>query len=130
MPQGALNLTREAKRRSEEAALQVQGIEATGGMLALSETQRKQTTKTIESSKENFDEKQAENQRKLDEVLTQIDNLQGKIPDLNKQVSKWATYETFGSKIWGTLESLDNDQGPRTLYFEVRSRELSLCMCK
>ena len=87
MPQGALNLTREAKRRSEEAALQVQGIEAAGGMLALSETRRKQTTKTIDSSKDQFDETQADNQQKLDEVLAQIDNLEGKIPDLNKKVS-------------------------------------------
>ena len=99
MPQGALNLTREAKKRSEEAALQVQGIEATGGMLALSETQRKQTTKTIDSSKDNFDEKQAENQQKLDEVLQQIGNLEGKIPDLNKQVSK---------SVDGVLEKLHN----------------------
>ena len=87
MSQGALNLTREAKRRSEEAALQVQGIEAAGGMLALSETRRKQTTKTIDSSKDQFDETQSDNQQKLDEVLAQIDNLEGKIPDLNKKVS-------------------------------------------
>ena len=56
-------------------------------MLALSETRRKQTTKTIDSSKDQFDETQADNQQKLDEVLAQIDNLEGKIPDLNKKVS-------------------------------------------
>lgn len=89
--EGALNLTREAKRRSEEAALQVQGIEAAGGMLALSETRRKQTTKTIDSSKDQFDETQSDNQQKLDEVLAQIDNLEGKIPDLNKKVCDGTT---------------------------------------
>ena len=56
-------------------------------MLALSETRRKQTTKTIDSSKDQFDETQSDNQQKLDEVLAQIDNLEGKIPDLNKKVS-------------------------------------------
>ena len=66
--------------------MQVQGIEATGGMLALSEQRRKQTTKTIDSSKEQFDETQADNQQKLDEVLAQIDGLERKIPDLNKKV--------------------------------------------
>ena len=55
-------------------------------MLALSEQRRKQTTKTIDSSKEQFDETQADNQQKLDEVLAQIDGLERKIPDLNKKV--------------------------------------------
>ncbi len=86
--EGALNLTREAKRRSDDAALQVRGIEAEGGILANSEKQRKATEKLMNSSKDQFTLTQSQNQQKLEDVLDQIANLEGKIPGLNKQVGK------------------------------------------
>lgn len=84
--EGALNLTREAKRRSDDAALQVRGIVTDGGMLKNSEKQRRATEKLMNSSREQFTITQGQNQQKLEDVLAQIANLEDKIPDLNKQV--------------------------------------------
>ena len=84
--EGALNLTRQAKRRSDDAAMQVRGIEADGGALANSEFQRKATDKLMNNSKIQFTNTQNQNQGKLDDILEQIDNLEGKIPDLNRQI--------------------------------------------
>ena len=84
----------------------MQGIEATGGMLALSEQRRKQTTKTIDSSKEQFDETQADNQQKLDEVLAQIDGLERKIPDLNKKVIDSVIYINHDVDMFSTSSFL------------------------
>eukprot|EP00094_Tigriopus_californicus_P009037 TCALIF_08711-PA protein Name:"Similar to LanB1 Laminin subunit beta-1 (Drosophila melanogaster)" AED:0.08 eAED:0.08 QI:0/0.86/0.81/1/0.86/0.87/16/623/1807 len=84
--EGALNLTRQAKRRSDEAAVQVRGIETEGGLLANSEKQRKATETLMNTSKDQFTSTQEQNQQKLNDILVQIDNLEAKIPDLNRQI--------------------------------------------
>lgn len=84
--EGALNLTRQAERRSYEAALQVRGIEAEGGLLTNSEKKRKATETLMNTSRDQFTSTQEQNQQKLNDILVQIDNLEAKIPDLNRQI--------------------------------------------
>ncbi len=84
--EGALNLTREAKRKSDEARRRVDNVQRDGGQLADSEIQRRATETLMNTSRVPFKETQEQNQETLEEIINQIANLESKIPGLNQQV--------------------------------------------
>eukprot|EP00096_Caligus_rogercresseyi_P003697 TRINITY_DN1712_c0_g1_i1.p1 TRINITY_DN1712_c0_g1~~TRINITY_DN1712_c0_g1_i1.p1 ORF type:complete len:716 (-),score=171.97 TRINITY_DN1712_c0_g1_i1:97-2244(-) len=84
--EGALNLTRIAKSKSDEAASNVREISFPGGSLYSSESRRKATETQIQNSGSQFTETQNQNQGTLQNIIQQISNLEDKIPDLNKQI--------------------------------------------
>ena len=89
--QGALNLTREAKIRSEEAAAKVAQIQREGGDLLNSAQLRIATEKRMNRSRTDFESTQRQNEEALEEINNQIKKLDNKIPDLNRQVCDGAT---------------------------------------
>ncbi|XP_040566371.1 laminin subunit beta-1 isoform X1 [Lepeophtheirus salmonis] len=84
--EGALNLTRMAKSKSDEAAANVRQINLPGGDLFASQSRRKDTETVIQTSGQYFAETQTQNQETLQNIIQQISNLENKIPDLNKQI--------------------------------------------
>ncbi len=89
--EGALNLTREAKRRSEEAATKVRSVQADKGELDMSEQQRKATEQLMSNAREHFSSTQSQNRRTLQEIVSQILSLESKIPELNRQICDGTT---------------------------------------
>ena len=83
--EGALNLTREARQNSEEAARKVEDIKAANGPLANSEQNRLATQNVMKNSGVDFKKTQQENQETLQGVVQEIQKLENKIPGLNKQ---------------------------------------------
>lgn len=84
--EGALNLTKEARSKSEEAKRKVDMVQMEGGLLRDSETQRRATESMINNTQIDFEDTQSQNQQTLDNIVDQIGNLESKIPGLNKQV--------------------------------------------
>ena len=84
--EGALTLTQEALEKSEAAKLKVEKVSSDTGFLTNSETQRKATERLMEKTQNDFQSTQSENQGTLDNIITQIEHLEEKIPGLNKQV--------------------------------------------
>ena len=84
--EGALTLTREAAKKSEDAKQKVELVSLPNGDLTNSEVQRKATEGLMEKTRTDFESTQSQNQETLDNIITQIENLEEKIPDLNKQV--------------------------------------------
>ena len=84
--EGALTLTREAAKKSEDAKQKVELVSLQNGDLRNSEHQRKATESLMEKTRTDFESTQSQNQETLDNIITQIENLEEKIPDLNKQV--------------------------------------------
>ena len=83
--EGALNLTKEAQKKSQEAADEVARIEAQDGPLEMSKQNRKNTQRIMENSGVEFKQKQEENQERLQVVNRSIRKLENDIPPLNKQ---------------------------------------------
>ena len=83
--EGALNLTKEAQKKSQEAADEVARVEAHDGPLEMSKQNRKNTQRIMENSGVEFKQKQEENQERLQVVNQQIRKLENDIPPLNKQ---------------------------------------------
>ena len=90
---GALNLTKEAKRRADEAKEKVEQIQAPGGDLKASEVQRSRTEQKIEPKRAGFKDSRERNKQNLDEIVANIKNLEGKIPGLNNQICDGTTTE-------------------------------------
>lgn len=84
--EGALNLTQEARDKSMEAKRKVEMVQMEGGDLTSSEDQRKRTETLMKSLKIPFEDTQKQNQQTLRDIITQITNLESKVPMLNKQV--------------------------------------------
>ena len=84
---GALNLTKEAKRRADEAKEKVELIQAPGGDLKASEVQRSRTEQKIEQKRAGFKDSRERNEQNLRDIVDNIKNLEGKIPGLNNQIS-------------------------------------------
>ena len=84
--EGALNLTQEARDKSQEAKRKVELVQLDGGLLSNSEIQRRATETLMNNSRIPFQETQSQNQQTLTDIVNQIANLEAKIPSLNKQV--------------------------------------------
>lgn len=84
--EGALTLTQEALEKSEAARQKVEMVSLANGFLTNSETQRKATERLMDKTRTDFQSTQSDNQGTLDNIITQIEHLEEKIPDLNKQV--------------------------------------------
>lgn len=84
--EGALNLTKKALDKSMEAKQKVDRVQMDGGYLANSEIQRRATETLMNNSRDDVQDIQSQNKQTLNDIMTQISNLESKIPSLNKQV--------------------------------------------
>ena len=83
--EGALNLTKEARQRSKEAADKVQSIQGPHGDLQQSQNKRSQTTNLMKSNGNQYKQSQEEDQQTLRDVTQKIHELENEIPGLNKK---------------------------------------------
>jgi len=85
---GALQLTQEASARSDKAMQQVEAITADvqGAPLSDSEKMRKATKSLIDSTRDRITSNQANNKNALQDILTKIEALEDKVPQLNADV--------------------------------------------
>ena len=83
--EGALNLTREARQRSQEAADQVESIQAMNGPLKNSENNRLRTHNLMKNAGITYKETQEEDQRTLREVIQKVQDLENEVPGLNQK---------------------------------------------
>ena len=81
--EGALNLTKEARQRSQEAADKVESIQAMNGPLKESEHKRIQTNQLMKNAGISYKQTQDEDQETLREVTQKIKDLENEIPLLN-----------------------------------------------
>lgn len=81
---GALNLTREAQKRSQKAQ---EAADATEGDVADSERQCKRTETIVNRTADQFYRNQEENKDALDTLTERLKELEAQIPDLNELVS-------------------------------------------
>ncbi|KAK6176840.1 hypothetical protein SNE40_015066 [Patella caerulea] len=81
--EGALNITRQAERRSQEAQRKVDG---TAPIIADSERTRKRVEDLIAQNGANFNENLKRNQDDLDDLDNKVTSLGGRISDLNNLV--------------------------------------------
>ena len=81
---GALNLTREAYKRSQRAQ---EAADATERDLADSERQCKRTETIVNRTATQFYKSQEENEEELESLLEKLKELEIQIPDLNELVS-------------------------------------------
>ena len=84
--EGALTLTKEALKKSQDAKQKVEMVSLANGLLTNSETQRKATERLMDKTRTDYTSTQSENQGTLDNIITQIEHLEEKIPGLSKQV--------------------------------------------
>ena len=70
--EGALNLTREAKKRSQEAADEVERIQAVNGPLKNSENKRRATHTLMKNNGISYKQTQEEDQKTLRDVVQKI----------------------------------------------------------
>jgi coxsackievirus/adenovirus receptor len=84
--EGALNLTKEARERSQKAAQQVEQIQATNGPLEESKANRERTNMLMKHSGGTYKQTQDEDQQTLQDVAQKIRDLEYEIPGLNKKV--------------------------------------------
>ena len=84
--EGALTLTQEALEKSQNAKQKVELVSLQNGFLTNSEVQRKATESLMDKTRTDFQSTQSQNQGTLDNIITQIENLEERIPELNKQV--------------------------------------------
>ena len=83
--EGALNLTKEARERSQKAAQQVEQIQAANGPLMESENNRKRTNNLMKNAGVSYKQTQDEDQQTLRDVAQKIRDLEYEIPGLNKK---------------------------------------------
>ena len=83
--EGALNLTKEARQRSQEAADKVQSIQGMHGDLQQSQNKRSQTNNLMKSNGDQYKQSQEEDQQTLRDVTQKIHELENEIPGLNKK---------------------------------------------
>ena len=82
---GALNLTKEARQRSQDAADKVYNIQARNGDLKQSENKRVQTNNLMKNSGMSYQQTQQGDQETLQDVTNKIRALESEIPGLNQQ---------------------------------------------
>ena len=80
---GAYNSTLESERRSEAAQWKVDN---TGALLDESVTVREQVDLVIEQQRDGFDDRYDENEAQMTQLTGEIDELDGRIVDLNEMV--------------------------------------------
>lgn len=80
---GAFNLTLEAYQTSQEAERKANG---TSAILGQSETARLEAEKILNANKEDFDQQYKENTAKLKSLEGRMSDLEGLLPDVNRQV--------------------------------------------
>lgn len=80
---GALNLTREAQKRSQKAQ---EAADATEGDVADSERQCKRTETIVNRTADQFHRNQEENKDALETLTERLKELEAQIPDLNELV--------------------------------------------
>jgi len=80
---GALSLTREAKRRSELAE---QSVKDTDRTLSEAERQRRRTENLLSRAGSQFNQSQSSNQQIIDEVTSKLSDFEKEIPGINDQV--------------------------------------------
>ena len=83
--EGALNLTKEARQRSQDAADKVFNIQSRGGDLDQSKNKRVKTNDLMQNSGVSYEETQQGDQETLRDVTNKISALEREIPGLNKQ---------------------------------------------
>ena len=83
--EGALNLTKEARQRSQDAADKVQNIQARDGDLKQSENKRVQTNNLMKNAGISYKQTQREDQETLQDVTNKIRDLEREIPGLNQK---------------------------------------------
>lgn len=83
MLKGALNLTREAQKRSQKAQ---EAADATEGDVADSERQCKRTETIVNRTADQFYRNQEENEDALETLTERLKELETQIPDLNELV--------------------------------------------
>jgi coxsackievirus/adenovirus receptor len=81
---GALNLTREAQKRSQKAQ---EAADATDKDVADSERQCKRTETIVNRTANQFYKSQEENEVALDTLTEKLKELEAQIPDVNELVS-------------------------------------------
>ncbi|GAB6026920.1 laminin beta [Chamberlinius hualienensis] len=81
--EGALNITRDAWRRSKAAQAKVNGAEET---LKESERERKRTEGLIDRAQQDFNRTYGENVKALDEISDKINSMENEIPLINQDV--------------------------------------------
>ena len=81
--EGALNLTKEARERSQKAAQQVEQME--NGLLKESKRNRERTNSLMKTSGVSYKQAQDEDQQTLRDVAQKIRDLEYEIPGLNKK---------------------------------------------
>ena len=83
--EGALNLTKEARQRSQDAADKVFNIQARDGDLKQSENKRVQTNNLMKNSGMSYQQTQQVDQETLQDVTNKIRALEREIPGLNQK---------------------------------------------
>lgn len=83
--EGALNLTKEARQRSQEAADKVHSIQGMHGDLQQSQNKRSQTNNLMKSNGVQYKQSQEEDSQTLRDVTQKIHELENEIPGLNKK---------------------------------------------
>ena len=83
--EGALNLTKEARQRSQDAADKVFNIQARDGDLKQSENKRVQTNNLMKNSGMSYQQTQQVDQETLQDVTDKIRALEREIPGLNQK---------------------------------------------
>merc|ERR1719282_1500715 len=74
--EGALTLTQEALEKSQNAKQKVELVSLQNGFLTNSEVQRKATESLMDKTRTDFQSTQSQNQGTLDNIITQIENLE------------------------------------------------------
>ncbi|XP_063823470.1 laminin subunit beta-1-like [Ostrinia nubilalis] len=80
---GALNLTREAKQIAVKASDEAEGVQT---IIANTDRQIKNTDRLIELQYTNFNNTQNENDKKLDDIQSQLSDLESHLPKLNEKM--------------------------------------------
>ena len=83
--EGALNLTKEARERSQKAAQQVEQIQGGNGPLEESRKNRERTNNLMKNAGVSYKQTQDEDQQTLRDVAQKIRDLEYEIPGLNKK---------------------------------------------
>lgn len=111
--EGALNLTREAKQRALKATDDAENIQT---VITNTDRQIKNTDRLIELQYAHFNSTQNENDKKLQDLSGQLDNLESQIPKLNEKMcgQESDSCDICGGAGCGKCGGISCDQGAVT----------------
>ncbi|XP_038213536.1 laminin subunit beta-1 [Zerene cesonia] len=111
--EGALNLTREAKQRAVKAADDAESVQT---IIANTDRQIKNTDRLIEMQYTNFNNTQNENDKKLDDLIEVMSQLDAELPKINEKMcgQDSDTCDICGGAGCGKCGGISCDQGAVT----------------